>query len=97
MKFEWDHRKNERNIRERGLDFADAAEMFDGPMLVAPDTRRDYDESRQIGMGLVRGRLMVVVFTERNPETIRIISLRKANTREQAKFKKALQDRLGAR
>lgn len=97
MKFEWDHRKNERNIRERGLDFADAAEMFDGPMLVAPDTRRDYAESRQIGMGLVRGRLMVIVFTERNPETIRIISLRKANTREQAKFKKGLQDRLGPR
>ena len=96
MKFEWDHRKNERTIRERGLDFAHAAEMFDGPMLVAPDTRRDYGEPRYIGVGLIRGRLMVTVFTERNPETIRIISLRKANSREQTKFKKALQDRLGA-
>lgn len=97
MKFEWDHRKNERNIRERGLDFADAAEMFEGPMLVAPDERKTYGEPRQIGVGLIRGRMMVTVFTERNPETIRIISLRKANTREQAKFKKTLQDRLGAR
>ncbi len=97
MKFEWDHRKNERNIRERGLDFADAAEMFEGPMLVAPDERKTYGESRYIGVGLIRGRMTVTVFTERNPDTIRIISLRKANTREQAKFKKALQDRLGAR
>jgi uncharacterized DUF497 family protein len=97
MKLEWDHRKNERNIRERGLDFADAAEMFDGPMLVGPDRRKAYGEARYIGVGLIRGRLMVTVFTERNPDTIRIISLRKANTREQTKFKKALQDRLGAR
>jgi uncharacterized DUF497 family protein len=97
MHFEWDHRKNERNIRERGLDFADAAEMFDAPMLVAPDRRKAYGEPRHIGVGLIRGRMMVTVFTERNPETIRIIPMRKANTREQAKFKKALQDRLGAR
>jgi uncharacterized DUF497 family protein len=96
MKFEWDHRKNERTIRERGLDFADAAEMFDGPMLVSPDTREDYGEPRYIGVGLIRGRPMVTVFTERNPKTIRIISLRKANSREQTKFKKVLQDRLGA-
>ena len=97
MKFEWDRRKNEHNIRERGLDFADAAEMFDGPMLVAPDTREDYGEPRYVGLGLIRGRLMVSVFTERTSDTIRIISLRKADAREQAKFKKTLQDRLGAR
>ncbi len=90
MPFEWDEKKNERNIRERGIDFTDAPEMFDGPMLVVPDDRADYGEPRRIGMGSIRGRLMVVVYTERQPNIVRIISLRKANKREQERFKKAI-------
>ena len=57
MDFEWDERKNNRNIKERGVDFADAGEMFDGPMLIEPDDRRDYEEIRYIGLGYIRGRL----------------------------------------
>ena len=82
-------------MRTRGLDFTDAREMFEHPMLVKPDTRRDYGEVRQLGFGYVQGRLMAVVFTERPPDTIRIISFRKANTREQARFAQVLADRLG--
>ena len=48
-------------------------------------------------MGFVQGRVMVMVYTEREGNVIRIISLRKANKREQTKFKKAIQDRLGTR
>ena len=58
--------------------------MFTHPMLVRPDHRRDYGEERSIGFGHVQGRLMAVVFTQRPPDTIRIISFRKANAREQA-------------
>ena len=46
MWFEWNKSKNELNIRKHGLDFADAHEMFDSPMLVLPDKRRDYGEER---------------------------------------------------
>jgi hypothetical protein len=95
MKFDWDEAKNEKNIRERGLDFTDACEMFDAPMLVLPDTRKDYGEIRHIGFGYTHGRLMVVVYAEQKPATIRIISFRKANNREQANFEKTIQDRLG--
>ena len=97
MPFEWDEKKNERNIRERGIDFADIVEMFEQPMLVAQDDRTDYGENRSIGMGYVRGRLMVVVFTQREPDLIRIISARKANRREQEKFEEAIANRLETR
>jgi len=44
MTFEWDEAKNRANIRKHGFDFADAEEMFRGPLLVRPDTREDYGE-----------------------------------------------------
>ena len=96
MPFEWDQAKSERNIRDRGLDFADAPEMFDSPMLVLPDTRKDYREDRYIGVGTVKGRVMVVAYTERRTDVIRIISFRKANSREQKRYK-AIAHKLEAR
>jgi len=86
LKFEWDKYKNEKNIRERNLDFSNAVEMFDGPMLIRLDSRSDYDEERYLAFGLVHGRLMAVVYTYRGPDTVRIISFRRANYREQAQF-----------
>jgi uncharacterized protein len=91
VRFEWDGRKNRENIRKHGLDFEDAREMFDHPMLVRPDTREDYGEERWTGIGLILGRAVVVVFTERdNGTTIRIISLRKATRNEREDYEKAL-------
>jgi uncharacterized DUF497 family protein len=92
--FEWDEAKNRANIRKHGLDFADAEEMFRGILLVDPDVRKDYEERRWIGTGTVRGRTAVVVFVERSPEVIRIISLRKATSRERERYEKAVQDEL---
>ena len=69
--------------------------MFTGLMLVGPDTRKDYGETRKIGVGLIRGRLMVVAFTEREPKSIRIISARKTNTREETYYQEAVADELG--
>jgi uncharacterized protein len=93
-RFEWDENKNRRNIRKHGFDFADAEEMFRGFLLFWPDVREDYGESRWAGIGAIRGRTAVVVFTERGPETIRIISLRKATRRESKRYKEAVEDQL---
>ncbi|MGC1373369.1 MAG: BrnT family toxin [Candidatus Sulfotelmatobacter sp.] len=79
MILEWDGAKNRANIRKHGFDFADAEEMFRALLIVEPDTREDYSENRWAGLGMVRGRVAQVVFAERDLETIRIISLRKAN------------------
>jgi len=95
LTFEWDEAKRSANIAKHGVDFVDVPEMFGGPMLVLPDARKEYGEARQIGFGFIRGRLVTVVFTKRNPETIRIISARKANDREKAQFKESLADQLG--
>lgn len=94
MRFEWDERKNKSNLRKHGFDFADAWEIFSGPMLTALDDRKDYGEDRWIGIGMLRARVVVIVFVER-PDVIRIISLRKALTHERTKYKENLQDRLG--
>jgi uncharacterized DUF497 family protein len=96
VNFEWDEDKNQENIRKHGFDFADAWEIFEAPMRVALDTRADYDEDRRNGIGLLGNRIVVVVFTGRGEETIRIISLRKALKHERKKFEEALRNGLGA-
>lgn len=95
-RFEWDEDKNRQNISKHGFDFADAEQMFSDGFLFRSDTRKDYGESRLVGIGTIRGRTAVVVFTERGPETIRIISLRKASRRERKQYEKAVRDELEA-
>ena len=85
MRFEWDEAKNQANIRKHGLDFADAWKVFTAPMLVALDDRQEYGEARWIGIGLLQGRVVVVVFVERK-DIVRIISLRKALSHERKRF-----------
>ena len=46
MIFEWDEEKNKENIRKHYLDFADAWQIFEAPMLTRVDTREDYGEVR---------------------------------------------------
>lgn len=66
MRFEWDEAKREDNIRRHRLDFADVAPVFDGLLLAALDDREDYGETRWCGLGLLGGRVVVVVFTEQS-------------------------------
>ncbi|MBI1819210.1 MAG: BrnT family toxin [Nitrospirae bacterium] len=75
MPFEWDEEKCKKNIETHGIDFVDAAEIFSTPMLVILDDRKSYGESRYIGMGEIQGRIMVIIYTERKGDVIRIISL----------------------
>ncbi len=96
MIFEWDEAKNRANVRKHGFDFAEAEEIFHGPLLVRPDTREDYGEQRWIGIGMIRGRIAFVAFAEHPQDTIRIISLRKAHHEEREEYEKAIQDGLEA-
>jgi uncharacterized protein len=96
MTFEWDPAKNRANIRKHGFDFADAEEMFRGLLLARPDVAEDYGEQRWNGIGMIRGRVAFVAFTERPPDTIRVISLRKANHEERKQYEEAIQHRLEA-
>jgi uncharacterized protein len=95
MRFEWDEAKNRANIRKHGFDFADAEELFSGILLVYPDTSEDYGEERWIGFGMIGTRVVAMVFTVRQADTIRIISLRKADYEEREEYEKALKNGLG--
>ena len=95
VNFEWDEEKNNENIRKHGFDFADAWEIFEAPMRTALDLREDYGEERLRGIGFLGNRIVVVIFTYRNEDTIRLISLRKALKHERKKFEDALRNRLG--
>ena len=94
MEFEWDERKNKKNILKRGFDFADAWEIFESPMQTALDLREDYGEDRWKGIGFLGNRIVVIIFTYRDENTIRIISLRKALKYERKKFEEAFKNRL---
>jgi len=89
MKFEWDEKKNKDNIKKHGIDFADVPAMFDQPMFVNMDAG-DYGEDRWIGVGMLKNIVVVVVFTEREEESIRIISARKATKYERENYEKKI-------
>jgi len=93
--FKWDESKNKTNIDKRDLDFADAWQIFDAPMLVRIDNRKDYGEERFIGIGFINNLVVVIVFTEPNEQTIRVISLRKALKYEREQFEKYITNELG--
>lgn len=95
MRFEWDAEKNKANIQKHGLDFADAREIFTGPILVALDDREDYGEDRWIGIGMIKSRTVVVLYPEQGEDDIRIISLRKALTHERNQYEQFLKNQLG--
>lgn len=83
MRIAFDPAKRAATLESRGLDMLDAAEVFDGPTRTVPDDRKDYGETRFITFGFLRRRLVVVIWVRRE-DARRIISLRKANAREQA-------------
>lgn len=72
-------------LQSRGLDMSQAGAIFAGPTLTVEDDRADYGEIRQITIGFLAGRMVVMVWTLRG-EGRRIISLRKANDREQTLY-----------
>ena len=90
MQFEWDADKNRLNLLKHGVGF-EAMARFDWTTAIrAEDDRRDYGELRYLAYGRVEGRLYVCVYTQRFG-AFRIISLRKANQREEVVYEKAYQ------
>ena len=85
MKIDFDPTKNARNIRERGLNFERVAEFDFLSATYLVDDRQDYGELRQIAIGYLDGRLHFLCFVQ-IPDGIRVVSFRKANSREARKY-----------
>ncbi|MBA3638798.1 MAG: BrnT family toxin [Acidobacteriota bacterium] len=84
MKFAWDPSKAEENLKAHGVDFREAATVFDDLLSTTfPDVEHSVGERRFLIIGQsATGRILVVSHTETG-DTIRIISARTATRREQ--------------
>ncbi|CCI03375.1 conserved hypothetical protein [Microcystis aeruginosa PCC 9443] len=85
MEYQWDEAKRLTNLRKHGIDFADVPTVFDGNILTVEDERYNYGERRFVTFGLLQGRVIAIVHTEREDQT-RIISARKATKYEQRTY-----------
>ncbi len=93
MSISYDPNKRKATLEARGLDFDHALLVFYGPTVDSLDERFDYGELRKITVGLLVGRMVIVVWTSRDGGR-HIISMRKANAREQRRFGRRIeQDR----
>ena len=88
--FEWDAAKTRANLRKHGIDFADAVAAFeDEHAITIRDELSAVDEDRFLTLGReARGRLVVVAFTWRGA-SVRLISARRATTRERRQYLEA--------
>lgn len=85
MQIEFDAVKRDKTLIERGLDFADAGEVFAGVAATREDTRQGYGEPRLITIGKLGDRAVVLVWTPRGAAR-RIISMRYAHESEIIKY-----------
>lgn len=83
MKIAFDLAKDAINKEKHGTSLGTASDFEWDDSVVWPDERRDYGEDRMVGIGYIGNRLYVIVFVDRGDER-RIISLRKANKREES-------------
>jgi hypothetical protein len=60
MRYEWVEQKRRANIKKHGIDFIDIPELFDGEIIILPDERFNYGETRFIAIGILRNQVMVV-------------------------------------
>jgi len=91
MPLEFDPAKDQVNQAKHGVPLA-LSEAFEmDSALIREDGRFEYGEVRNIAIGLIYDRVYVMVYTMRS-ETMRVISLRKANRREVLKYVDETQD-----
>lgn len=88
--FEQDDDQKRSNLAEHGLRYEDAEAVFSRPCVTNEDARRKCGEQRFITLGQLDGRTVVIAHTPRGENT-RIISLRKANSREQENYQERLE------
>ncbi len=93
VRIEWDPAKDEQNVAKHGISFAEASELFTSNVdyLEFFDEAHSDDEERFIAIGPVKRGLVLVVWTERGEDSLRIISARWATRVEQMLFRKHME------
>jgi hypothetical protein len=95
VRFEWDDAKNVANQQRHGVSFEEATELFDDDVdsLEIFDELHSDSEERLISIGPIRRGLVMVVWTERLEDVIRIISARWTTKREAERYRAYLEQR----
>jgi uncharacterized DUF497 family protein len=89
VRFEWDPPKAEANLRAHGVSFAEAVTVLEDDFALTREDPAAVDEPRFVTLGLSSlGNLLVVVYTYRDPDAIRLISAWEANTRQREAYEK---------
>jgi uncharacterized DUF497 family protein len=85
LEFEWDGAKARSNKKKHGVSFEEAGSVFADPLArIFDDEDHSDNERRELIIGYsARNRLLIVSFTERGADLVRIISARKATKNEQ--------------
>lgn len=96
MHFTWGERKRRANLKAHGLDFRDAAKVFEGFTFTFEDDRFRYLEQRFVTLGFLGDVTVSMVHTE-TIDTIQVISFRKATNHEEEILFKSIQDKLETR
>jgi hypothetical protein len=91
MQFEWDKEKAAVNLKKHGVGFDEAETVFGSSLSrIFDDETHSFEEKREIIIGYsIDNRLLIISFTERDNETVRIISAREATPKERRKFENA--------
>src|SRR5712672_790145 len=89
MDFEWDEDKRLKNLEERGVDFRDAALIFEGPVIAKEDMRENYGEQRFRAVGQIDNEYYVVAYTWRG-SVLRIISAWKVDEDGRKRYEEIL-------
>ena len=88
---DWDPRKAESNLRKHGVSFDEAATALLDPLALTVADDGDFEEIRDITVGLsALGKLLLVVHTLRQEDTIRIISARRATAKERKVYEEGI-------
>jgi uncharacterized DUF497 family protein len=90
MRFEWDPAKDKANRAKHGLSFEEAAELFKTGVdyLEIYDEEHSDKEDRFIAIGPIRRGVVVVAYTERDDDVLRILSARMATKTERQRLEK---------
>ena len=89
VRFEWDPAKASANLRSHKVSFAEAVTVLEDEFALTREDPDAADEARFVTLGLSdQGNLLVVVYTYRDPDIIRLISAWKANKRQRTDYEK---------
>lgn len=88
MQFEYDPKKSASNLAKHGIDFEEAQELWNGPVVIYR-TKPGTDEVRYYVHGIIDGKHWTAVTTDRNGAT-RIISVRRSRKEEAKRYDESI-------